>query len=128
MLEDVLLGHCHGCSFVVGFIFPATEMQEAVDEVQGEFLVEAMAVLWGNCGSGVGADQDLAVMKGDDVRGGGIVEEFAMDTGNIGIADQSDLDFLKVQEGRVCMFGLSLAMREGRDGQLFQPAEARALA
>jgi hypothetical protein len=73
-------------------IVPASEVQQAVNEVEGSFVIDRLAMFPALSQRGVGADEDFTVMEGDDVGGRGIVEEIAMHAGDVGVIHDGDLD------------------------------------
>ena len=93
--EDALLCFCHGACFRRVVIIPAGEMQQAVDDVERQFVVECLPVLHGLTRGGFRADQDFAVVEGDDVRRCRVLKEFAVDAGDLVVRDEANFDLFE---------------------------------
>lgn len=78
-----------------GDVVPSCEVEEAVDYVEGDFAVVGVVMGGGLMMGGVETDEDFAVVKGDDIGGGGILEELAVDVGDAGVVDEADFDFFE---------------------------------
>ncbi len=119
-LQNALLQACHFSGFGGGVVVPAGEVEESVDEVEGDLAGDGLvlSVLGGLAGGGLDADEDLAVMKSDDVGGGGVVQELAMHMGDFGVGDEGDLDGFQLVEHCGAGFGDGKAAGQGGFGQL----------
>ena len=76
----------------------AMKVEEAMDDIESAFALRVVRVRGSMADSGVGADEDFAVLEGDDVGGGGIVHEPRMGRPDGGVSDEGDFHFLKVFE------------------------------
>ncbi len=97
-------------------------MQQAVDDVEREFLHHAVSVLGGAAFRGVRAHDDLAVCKGDHIRRAGHVHELPVDARDDGIADDGDFHECELAQRKTGVARLPPAFRE-RQGR--EPAEPR---
>lgn len=70
-----------------------------MDGVEEEFPLEGLAMRLGLTRGGVRADEDFAVVEGDDVGGRGIVEEFAMHAADGGIVHDGEFQRAACQQG-----------------------------
>jgi len=113
LLEDALLrfGHLRGFGGIV--VVPAGEVEEAVDEVEGHFVLEIGSVVGGLTCGGFDADEDFAVVKGDDIRGRRVFQKLAMHARDFGVVDECGLDFRqRGQHALVARFGGGEAKRQ----------------
>lgn len=105
-----------------GFVVVAVEVEEAVDEVEGEFVFEREVPGVCFAAGDVGADDDLAVRESDDVGGRGIAEELCVDRGHGGIIDDAAGDGVFDFDG-VIGAGLLEAKGEGGFDEVPEPVE-----
>ena len=99
--DDGLLGGFHGGALVRIRVLVAGEMEQAVDEVAQNFAGERLVVFGGLALGDFGADDDLAVVEGDDVGGPFDVHEIAVDLVAGGIIDERDFEGGEVEQRRV---------------------------
>ena len=78
-------------------------------------------------GSGVGADDDLAMMEGDDIRGSGVVKEVGVDQGDGGVAHDGRFDFGQMQKGCIVVFHMLKHEWNGFLQRLEQPDQIAVL-
>ena len=91
----------------------AVEVEEAMDEIESAFALRIMRVRGGLTGGGVSADEDFAVLEGDDVGWRGIVHELRVGRADDGVGDEGDFDFLKIREQCGMRTGMFQHQREG---------------
>lgn len=108
-------------------IIPASEVHEAVDEVETQFLIQGMAMRRPFAGGGVGTDDDLAVMEGDDIRGSGVVKEVGVDLGDGGVAHDGRFDLGQMQQGGIVVFNVLKHEWNGLLQRLEQPDQIAVL-
>lgn len=70
-----VLDAVHGGAFCLGVVFITNEVKEAVKAVDGGFLDERCVVVDALFLGYVWTYEDFAVVKRDDIRGRGIIEE-----------------------------------------------------
>ncbi|OHE76553.1 MAG: hypothetical protein A2107_09860 [Verrucomicrobia bacterium GWF2_62_7] len=115
MAKDAALGGAHGAALRRCPVVEAGEMEEAVDEVEGEFGVRTAAELAGDDDGALGADDDfaktVAEVEADDVGGTGMVEKLLVDRGDGSVVNDGDAEFAKVGQAS------RLSICESRDWQ-----------
>lgn len=82
----------HPGKIFFGMVIQAAEVEQPVEDVGQDFLVQAEALglaLFFRHGR---ADEDFPMVEGDDVGGGGVLEEIAVDPGDCGGGEQGDFD------------------------------------
>jgi len=98
LAEDAALGGAHGAALRRRPVVEAGEMEEAVDEVEGEFGVRTAAELAGDEDGAFGADDDLtetvAEVEADDIGGAGVVEELLVDCRDGVVVNDGDAEFM----------------------------------
>jgi len=76
----------------------AVEVEEAVDGVEEQFPFHGGSPVAGFAGGGVGAEQELAVLEGDDVGGAGVAQENGVLARDLRVGDQGDFEFFQGPE------------------------------
>jgi hypothetical protein len=71
------------------------QVEEPVRDIKPELTEQIRLVFRGLSGRGFHAHHDLAMLKGDHVRGARDPHELLMDRGNFPIRDQHDQDFFR---------------------------------
>lgn len=125
-LEDALLRAAHAGCIAPRMIIIAIQMQESMNDVEGQFAVHTVAVLPGIERGGLCAGHDLAMLKGDDVRGAGDVHETPVHIGDDPVGNDGDLDLVQGAQGKTAVGGMAAASFEGVRGELAQPWQAEA--
>ena len=118
--EDTELGGGHFFSGLRGGVVVAGEVEESVDDVEGEFGGGGVVKL-GGAGSGNGsADENFSVGEGDDICRPRDVEEIAVDAGHGASAKDGNVDAVEMGEGGVGFFGDGEAVRECGGGKALE--------
>jgi len=107
-LEDFFLGGGHSAGLGGRGVVVAGEVEEAVDDVEGEFAGGVVAEFPGAAGSDGGTDEDFAVGKCDDIGGSGDAEKVAVGLGHGARAEDCDFN-----GGQGCEPGV-VFFREGK--------------
>lgn len=108
-------------------VIPTGQMKQAVDEVKGDFSFVGVGVFKSLACCGIQTDEDFAVVKRDDVCGGGVIEKLGVNVGNGGIADEADFDLLKGCQRSFGKFQLGQAEGQGRGGSFAPEGEMQRL-
>ncbi len=98
LLKDAPLGRPHNPPLRGGEIVEAGEVEEAVDEVEREFVVGTAAKLAGDDDGALGADDDfskaVAEVEADDIRRPGVIKELLVDDRNSGVVHEGNAEVL----------------------------------
>jgi len=96
LTENSPLGGAHGAALGGRLVVVVGEVEEAVDEVEGEFGGGRAAELAGDDDGAFGADDDLAEagaeVEGEHVGGAGVVEEALVERGDGGVVHEGDAE------------------------------------
>src|SRR5579862_4932000 len=124
-LQDFFLkpGHfCRRLGFLVG---ESVEVEQPVYYIERKLFFQRLSVDCGIRLRGVGADHDLAVVKGDHVRWPLDVHELPMHIGNAFIRHNGDLDLLKLAQGTAPPRKPVETFSETAAGKRFEPAKGK---
>ena len=105
--EHAALGVAHGVALGRGAIVETGEVEQAMDEIEGEFVGGRAAEAAGDDDGALGADDDfpkaVAKIKADDIGGADMVEELPVDDGDGDIINESDAEFDEVRSAEYGM-------------------------
>ena len=97
MAQDAALGSAHGAPLGGGVVVETGEVEEAVDEVKGEFVGGRAAGLAGDDDGALGADDDfaeaVAEIEADDIGWAGVVEKALIEVGDGRVVHEGDAEF-----------------------------------
>lgn len=91
--EDIILKGMHGALLIGVFIVPSRQMQKPMNHIEGKFAVDVVAKLGASAGGGVGADENLAVVKRDYVGRLRIAKEISVNATDLLIGYNGNLYF-----------------------------------
>jgi len=110
----------------IGAIVVAVEVEQAVDDVEGKLVLDGLAVLARVTGGGGGADNDFAVLEGDDIGGAGEIHETPVDASDGAIGKDADLYLVEPLKRRARSDPLGFARGQRQRGETAQPREINA--
>jgi hypothetical protein len=90
------LGAAHPLVAALGGVVFAAEVEETVEDVGEEFVFQAEAFGVALAFGHGGADEQFAVMEGDDVGGRGVAEELGVDAAAGSGAEEGNFEGLEV--------------------------------
>ncbi len=105
-----------------GEVVETIQVQKTVDGVKRQLLLNRVAIPPGINRGRFRADDDIAVVKGDDVSRPFNVHELDVNPGNFRIADDGDGDLGQGTKGKAAIVGQGLTLRQSEVGGAAEPA------
>jgi hypothetical protein len=121
LAEDSGLGLPHPCGGHGRKIIEAVQMEQSMNRVKGQLLLDWVAVTSGVGLRSVGADNDFAMIKSNDVSRSFDTHEIDVDLRNNGIADDGNDNFGQVPQSVTVVVGEVLTDGEGRSRRAPEP-------
>jgi hypothetical protein len=120
LLQDVLLDFVHGSSFRRIAVIVAVEVKQSVNEIEGALALGIGVVLCGLTQGGIGADEDFAVLKSNDVSGRGIAQKAGVSLRDDGVRHKTDFHLIQFREKGLVPAGMREDERQGARGRIQQ--------
>jgi hypothetical protein len=95
-----------------------------MNDIEGQFLVDGVAELGCLARGGLGADDDFAMLKGDDVGRPRDVHKALVDVGDDPIRDDGDFDLVELLQGKLTISGILPAFFQRQGGETPEPGQA----
>ena len=126
MPPDPILNAVHPHAVARSDVVVAVQVQQAVDDVEREFLDGAVPVLRRTTLRGVRTHDNLAVIKGDHVRRAGHAHELPVHARDDRVAHHGHFDFCDLLQRMASVGGVPPAFRERQHSETAQPLRIEA--
>lgn len=113
----------HAAAIRGGAVVEPIQVKQAVENVEGDFVIHRLPIFGGVPAGGFGADHDIAVVEGNDVRGPLDGHELCMDLRDAPVRNECDPYLVERTQGEAAIGAARANFLERHGGEATQPGK-----